>query len=122
MTRKRNGWDGITNGTVVTIGNSGGSSGDALDVATVGASATLISDNTHVDHGTQALKVATGATSTTAIVGWTSLSGGTMAASIWMFIPSFASASTSTMAFRFRNGSSATGLRDDGHSPYARRG
>lgn len=68
MTAYANTFEGGTNGTTITTGNSGGGSGNAWDTATPGTGATLAYDNAHAAHGTLAGKVATGATAATVLI------------------------------------------------------
>lgn len=68
--------EGLSAGTTVTTGNSGGASGNAFDAVAIGGLATLVADNAQVGNGIMAYKVATGATVTTALAEWNA-SGGT---------------------------------------------
>jgi hypothetical protein len=57
-------------GVTVTIGNSGGASGNAPDVVDIGTGAALTFDNTHVAHGRLAYKFSTGATAALSRLQW----------------------------------------------------
>lgn len=69
MASKLNTVEGISNGTTVTAGNSGGASGNAWQ-STSSTGATLVSDNTHAAHGTQSVKIATTSAATSSTT-WT---------------------------------------------------
>ena len=65
--------EGGTSGVTVTTGNSGGASGRAFDaVDIIGAGASVIFDNTHTAHGSEAYQFQTGAVSALARVQWNS--------------------------------------------------
>jgi hypothetical protein len=61
-----NNFSGLTNGTTLTTGNTGGVSGRKFDSITIPSGATLAADNTHLGLDAMALKVAT--TTTTGVV------------------------------------------------------
>jgi hypothetical protein len=66
----RNNFSGLTNGTTLTTGNTGGVSGRAFDAIGSVASGTLVADNTHLGLDAMAFKVATAGTSGTPFVQW----------------------------------------------------
>lgn len=68
-------FEGGTNGTTVTTGNSGGTSGSAFDVVVTGTGTTLTFDNTHTAHGSLALELATGVSAQSPYVSWTTTLG-----------------------------------------------
>ncbi len=69
-------FEGITpSGTTVTTGNSGGFSGNAFDVVTIGTGATLASDSTHAANGALGCQMATGVTAAAVNVQWTTSLG-----------------------------------------------
>jgi hypothetical protein len=65
VTIKQNSFEGGTAGTTVSTGNSGGASGTAFDVVTIGSGATLTYTTTEVMHATKALALGSVATNTT---------------------------------------------------------
>lgn len=73
MAEFRNSLDGISSGTGVTTGNSGGASGQAFSAVTLGAGATATADNVHAAHGPVGLKLATGGSAADCCVETTSL-------------------------------------------------
>lgn len=75
MAATNNGLEGIASGTGITTGNSGGASGSAFDVVTLGAGATATSDNTHSAHGVVAAKLAVGGSAADCCVEWTTKIG-----------------------------------------------
>ena len=66
-----NNFEGGTNTTTITSGNSGGASGNAFN-GTVIASGTLAFDNTHAAHGSLSLKTATAGAGDVSEAHWTS--------------------------------------------------
>lgn len=62
--------EGGTEGATVTVGNSGGASGDAWDAVTTGTGATNIYDATTVAVGKRSNQIATGASSVTVFNQW----------------------------------------------------
>jgi hypothetical protein len=64
--------EGGSNGTGVTVGNSGGTSGTAFDVVTIDASAAAAFDNTHPAHGSLSYML-TGSGSGGAFLEWDSV-------------------------------------------------
>lgn len=67
-----NGGDGISNGTTVTVGNSGGLSGSPWDTVTIGTGCTLTADNSDpAAHGPECYLVTSGATAAASWVAWT---------------------------------------------------
>lgn len=74
MAAVANSFEGGSNGTAVTVANSGGGSGDAFDAVSAVTGQTLNYDNTH-NRGTLALKAATGSTSGRSVVAWTTSIG-----------------------------------------------
>jgi hypothetical protein len=76
VTLVTNSFEGITPaGTTITNGNSGGASGTAFNSTSIGGSATLTSDSTHVAHGSLAMKATTAAISTVSIAIWAAAMG-----------------------------------------------
>lgn len=75
--------EGVTpSGTTVTLGNSGGTSGNAWDVIQPGTGGTIISDSAHAAHGTLAYNLSINATASECYLAWTTSIGslGTSAA------------------------------------------
>jgi hypothetical protein len=68
--------EGGTSGVTVTTGNSGGASGRAWDVVTIGTGCTSVFDNSQAAHGLLSYKIATGSTSAEAYNTWTTASVG----------------------------------------------
>src|SRR5215218_2907628 len=66
--------EGGSNGTTITAGNSGGTSGDAFDSVVIATNDSLVFDNAHAKE-TLALKAATGASSTGTYAAWTTTIG-----------------------------------------------
>lgn len=66
-----NTFEGGTNGTTITTGNSGGTSGHAFDLATV-TNGTLVFSNTQAAHGTLSANMSTTVAGGVAWVGWNS--------------------------------------------------
>ena len=66
----RNNFSGLSNGTTLTTGNSGGVSGRAFDSISIAPSGTLAADNTHLGLDAMALKIATAATVGTSLAQW----------------------------------------------------
>jgi hypothetical protein len=60
----------LANGTTITTGNTGNPSAPFDAISALSSGQTLASDNTHVQHGSMALKVATGVTSATCYADW----------------------------------------------------
>ena len=79
----RNIASGGTNGTTVTTGNSGGVSGTAFNVVTIGALATLTFDNTHAIHSALSYNVTTGSPAANSFVQWTTALGATVSQLWW---------------------------------------
>jgi hypothetical protein len=70
--------EGGSNGTTVTTGNSGGTSGNAFEYVTIGSGAALIYDNTRSAHGTLSVKGTQAASPAGVIrVGWEEATGQT---------------------------------------------
>jgi hypothetical protein len=68
--------EGITpSGTTVTIGNSGGASGNAWDATSIGVGATDASDSAHAAHGALGNQLATAGTAGTSYNKWTTSAG-----------------------------------------------
>jgi len=65
-----NTFEGGSNGTTITTGNSGGASGDAFNLVNIGAGAAVIYDNTHTAHGGLAMKCSSGTSGSLAYVEW----------------------------------------------------
>lgn len=71
MTVYRNTNEGITpSGTTVSVGNSGGVSGNAWDATSIGVGATDISDNTHAHSGSLSNQIVSTATAATSYNQW----------------------------------------------------
>jgi hypothetical protein len=66
----KNSFEGGSNGTTITTGNSGTAPDDAFDNVSTGTGATTAFDNTQAAHGTLSAKIATAATSTTSYLEW----------------------------------------------------
>jgi hypothetical protein len=60
----------LANGTTLTTGNTGNPSAPFDAISALSSGQTLASDNTHVQHGSMALKLATGVTSATCYADW----------------------------------------------------
>jgi uncharacterized membrane protein YedE/YeeE len=102
MASKLNTVEGISNGTTVTAGNSGGASGNAWQ-STSSAGATLASDNTHAAHGTQSVKIATTASATSSVT-WTLTASLTWWFRVYIWVDSIVAASNPSI-IRIRGGS-----------------
>lgn len=74
MARSNTALGGI-NGTAVTIGNSGGTSGDHWDAVATGTASAVIYDNTHAIHGLVSYKLTTAAAVDTLTLNWTPSGG-----------------------------------------------
>jgi hypothetical protein len=75
MTTLTNSFEGITpSGTTVSTGNSGGISGNAFDVVSIGGGATLASDSAHAAHGSLSAKFVTAGAADN-LLEWTSSMG-----------------------------------------------
>lgn len=68
---RANSFEGSTDETTVTTGNSGGGSGSAFDSVSVGTGATVVYDNAQSALGTFSCRIGTTGTSSLAYVGWT---------------------------------------------------
>lgn len=79
MTLALNNFEGGSNGTAVTVANSGGASGTAWTA--VGATGTVAYDNTHVAHGGLSCKMATTTSADVALTWSTAVVGS--AAQLW---------------------------------------
>lgn len=66
-----NSFEGGTNASTVTTGNSGGNSGNAFDVVNIGASATIIFSSTEAAHGTLSGKYTQPSSAVIIYTGWT---------------------------------------------------
>jgi hypothetical protein len=102
-----NTFEGLANGTTLTVGNSGGLSGNAFDAISIPTGGTLAADNTHVAHGVSALKVATGSTSGAPAAEWIGSLGGTYTLlyfRIYVFIPAAATPAIRPMVYRTTGG------------------
>jgi hypothetical protein len=76
VTLVTNSLEGVTpSGTTITNGNSGGASGTAFNTTSIGTGASLVSDSTHVAHGSLAMKAATAGTSTVSYGNWSTAMG-----------------------------------------------
>ena len=96
-----NSFDGSSNNTTVSTGNSGGGSGNAFDSVNIGASATLIYSNAHYAHGSLAGRFATGASSVTDLVSWLTASVG-IQPKIWFRVYAFFTANPASSIRAFR--------------------
>jgi hypothetical protein len=67
--------EGGTNGSNLATGGTGAGDGSPLQFVVIGTNGTAIYDNTHVAHGSLAVKTATGATATPTTFGWTTATG-----------------------------------------------
>lgn len=67
---RANSFEGSSDETTVTTGNSGGGSGSAFDSAVVGTGATVVYDNAFSGLGTFSCRIGTTGTSSLAYVGW----------------------------------------------------
>jgi hypothetical protein len=72
-----NTFEGGTDTTTITTGNSGGASGDAFNTVTIGASATLTFSATHAAHGGLGMQIVQPVTAVSTFVDWTAVGGGT---------------------------------------------
>lgn len=76
MSVARNSLEGGTDGTTITTGNSGGASGTAFDVVTIGTSSTLTFDAAQASRGLLSAKYVTpAATPAATYTGWTTAIG-----------------------------------------------
>lgn len=90
MAATSNTFEGLSNGTGITTGNSGGASGDAFDLMTLGSGATATADNTHAAHGVVSMKLATGGSAADCAAEWTTKIGTqtTIFNRMYLWIPS----------------------------------
>jgi hypothetical protein len=70
-----NSFEGGTNTVTISAANSGGASGTAFDVVTIGTGATATFDTAHAAHGTLAGNITTTATSSQDFLSWTTAMG-----------------------------------------------
>lgn len=73
---RENTFEGGSDGTTITVGNSGGSSGDAFDAVSIGASATLKFSNVQEAHGSLSAQIVEPATGVAIRGEWLTLGGG----------------------------------------------
>ena len=78
MTKLVNNAEGGSSTTTVTTGNSGGSSGSAFDVVTIGTSAALTFDTTHIAHGSLSYKFVASSSGSVVCAWSTSLTGSSL--------------------------------------------
>jgi hypothetical protein len=89
MAIKANTFEGGTDGTTITAGNSGGASGDALENITIGAGdADLEFDNAHPAHGSLGARFLSGATATTVFADWTFTGVAELFTRFYLWLPS----------------------------------
>lgn len=82
MTTLTNTFEGGTNGTTLTTGNTGEASGSAFDAINAGAGgATIAFDSTHTAHGALSCKIATTTPAATPLAEWTTSMGSQ--ATVW---------------------------------------
>jgi len=99
MTLLRNNFSGLTNGTTLTTGNTGGVSGHAFDAISIPSGGTLAADNTHPSNGKVALKVATTTTAGAVSAQWLNASLGSSQTLLY-FSVSFLKTAAATPACR----------------------
>ena len=75
MAATSNTFEGLSNGTGITSGNSGGASGDAFDLMTLGSGATATADTSKSAHGSVSMKLATGVSAADCVAEWTTKIG-----------------------------------------------
>jgi hypothetical protein len=75
VTLLTNNFEGGSNGSTITTGNSGGASGNAWDTITIGTSAVDVYDNSQAAHGSLSCKLSTAATSVSVYNAWTTSMG-----------------------------------------------
>jgi hypothetical protein len=99
-----NNFTGLSSGTTLTTGNTGGIQGHAFDAISIPASGTLVADNTHVGIFPMALKVATAGTAGTPSAEWLLASLGTARTKLYFRFDGYktASASPAWRPFAFR--------------------
>lgn len=98
-----NRFEGISSGTAVSTGNSGGASGNAFDAVAIPTAGTLAADNVHAHAGTVGLKVATSTTAGACYVQWsTSFASATR---LWVSLPLYMTAGQNVRLFEARNAS-----------------
>lgn len=90
MAATSNTFEGLSNGTGITSGNSGGASGDAFDLMTLGSGATATADTSKSAHGSVSMKLATGVSAADCVAEWTSKIGTqtTLFVRMYLWIPS----------------------------------
>jgi hypothetical protein len=110
MTSLANSFEGGTNGTTITAGNSGGTSGNAFDTTSTGAGATTAFDNTHAAHGSLSCEIAT-TSSATSNVQWAASMG--TQAQVWfrLYLYFTANPAAAIRVFSVNNGTVAAFLR-----------
>lgn len=109
--------EGGTNGTTVSVSNSGGASGDAWTSVSTGGGATALAsyDNTHVAHGSLAYSFYNGTSGSQTSVTWNSTKTGGTATTFWVrfYLYMTAYPPTSLAIFRAQNTSSQASYRLD---------
>lgn len=106
MAVKTNSFEGGTNGTGITSGNSGGASGDAFDFLVIGTGATVTFDNTRAAHGTLSARV-TPTASQTANGNWQGLNTTDFAIRKYIYL----TAATTDDTYWFRSSNAGGGTR-----------
>jgi hypothetical protein len=99
-----NNFTGLSSGTTLTTGNTGGAQGHAFDAISIPASGTLAADNTHVGIFPMALKAATAGTAGSPSAEWLLASLGTARTKLYFRFDGYktASASPAWRPFAFR--------------------
>lgn len=96
MTVLLNSFEGGTSGVTVSAANSGGASGNAFDVVTIGTGGTFAFSSAHAAHGSLSASVGTGGTAAATYVTWSTSIG--TPAQVWfrmyLYFPSLPSAAT----------------------------
>jgi hypothetical protein len=80
---KTNSFEGGTDGTAISIGNSGGASGDPFDVVTIGTGDTVAYSAAQAEHGALSGVVTTPATAANGSIGWSAASLGSGLVQAW---------------------------------------
>lgn len=117
MTIKANTFEGGTNGTTITIGNSGGGSGDTIDyVAINGVGSAMVFSNAQAAHGTLSGKITPVASNTCYFQYGTSvapLATVTLAARFYVYMTSATTSAMGLFFFYDNSGARATSLHLD---------
>ncbi len=83
MTTLVNSFEGGSNTTTISTGNSGGVSGNAFDSVTIGALAGVTFSSTHAAHGFLSCAIATGSPGANALLTWTTSLTATTVPQAW---------------------------------------